>query len=37
MTVTLGLHGPEFTTLWVSDHFQFEDDPALECCPALAR
>ena len=27
--------GPEFTTIWASDHFQFGDDPVLECWTRL--
>jgi alkanesulfonate monooxygenase SsuD/methylene tetrahydromethanopterin reductase-like flavin-dependent oxidoreductase (luciferase family) len=29
------LLGPHFTTLWASDHFQFDDDPVLECWTRL--
>src|SRR3954470_3964175 len=31
----LPLLGPEFTTLWVSDHFQFGDAPTMECWSSL--
>ena len=27
--------GPEFTTIWASDHFQFGDEPVLECWTRL--
>ena len=32
---SIDLLGPEFTTLWASDHFQFEDAPVFECWTRL--
>jgi alkanesulfonate monooxygenase SsuD/methylene tetrahydromethanopterin reductase-like flavin-dependent oxidoreductase (luciferase family) len=32
---SIDLLGPEFTTLWASDHFQFGDAPVLECWTRL--
>jgi hypothetical protein len=29
------LVGPEFTTLWASDHLQFGEEPLLECWTQL--
>ena len=33
---SLELLGPEFTTIWGSDHFQFGGDPIIECWTRLA-
>src|SRR3954447_10232985 len=33
---SLELLGPEFTTIWGSDHFQFGSDPIIECWTRLA-